>query len=110
MIRDDVCYLVEESPQTHGVFEARTETLRKVFCQIESVGRYDYWRAKDNNLTLDLVFRISHHTEYKGERFIFYDGSYYKIERTYVTTDGTIELTASKTPPEYVETVPADNG
>lgn len=104
MTRDDVCELVAESPETHGVFENRTETHRPVFCQILSIGRYDYWRAKDNNMDLDLVFRLSHAIDYQGERWIIFNGDRYKIDRTYVTDDGGIELTATKTPPDHYNT------
>ena len=108
MIRDDVCELVAESPESHGVFETRTETYRRVFCKIRSIGRYDYWRARDNRLALDLVFILSHFTEYKDERWILYNGEYYKIERTYVDEDGAIELTTRKAEPEYNTAAPVE--
>lgn len=109
MIRDDVCELVYFSPETHGIFENRTEKHRKVFCQITSISRYDFWRAKDNNLDLDLTFVLTHYTDYNGERWILYNGDYYKVERTYIKDNGNIEIETRKKTPDPQAAPVGDN-
>lgn len=108
MRRDDVCELVSFSPESHGIFENRTVKYRKVFCQIRSVGRFDFWRAKENGLDLDLTFVLSHHADYEGERWILYNTEYFKVERTYVRDDGSIEIETRRKTPDP-QTVPVGN-
>ena len=108
---DEVCELIAEAPETHGVFETRTETHRRVFCQVMSVSRMEYWRAKDNYMSLDLVFRLTHAIDYHDERWILYRNEMYRVERTYINDDGSIELTAYKERPEqYSAAADDDNG
>ena len=109
MTRDDVCELVSFTPAQHGIFENRTEQHRLVFCQIHSISRYDFWRAKENNLDLDLTFVLTHDTDYEGERWILHNGQYYKVERTYVRDDGSIEIHTRKATPDP-QAAPTDNG
>lgn len=103
MICDDVIYLVAENPEAHGIFEAHNETQRMVFCQVRSLSRYDYWRALENDLHPEYVFRLSDKKDYEGEKICIYNGKRYAIIRTNVVisngrdgvTDGqALDLTA----------------
>lgn len=92
MIRDDVLYLIGEDPAAHGVFEAYEPQRRMVFCQVNSVTRNEWYRAREQGMTPVYVFRLSDWHDYGGEKICEYGGSLYRITRTYV--DGTaIELT-----------------
>lgn len=102
MINDDVLYLVSESPEAHGIFDQRTETQRMVFCQVLSVTRQEYWRAKDNGLDPAFVFRISNHLDYQGEKICIYNGARYRILRTYANNDY-IDLTVEEITVDAVE-------
>lgn len=93
MINCDVIYLIAESPEAHGIFSPPTETGRMVFCEVNSVSRYEFWRAKENGAYPEYVFRLSDRLEYQGEKLLTYNGNRYRVVRTYV--DGyAIELTA----------------
>ena len=103
MICDDVIYLVSETPEAHGIFEAHNEKQRMVFCQVRSLSKWEYWRAKDNNLNPEYVFRLSDKRDYEGEKICVYNGTRYRIIRTSVVvsngkdglTDGVaLDLTA----------------
>lgn len=95
MIRDDVLYLVEEDPAAHGVFDAPKETLRMVYCTVKSVGRYEFYRAREYDLEPTLVFVLQDPLEYKGEKIAVYNGVRYQIIRTYVT-GSQVELTCGE--------------
>ena len=59
MINCDVIYLIAESPEAHGIFSPPAESERMVFCEVNSVSRYEFWRAKENGVTPTYVFRLS---------------------------------------------------
>lgn len=93
MINCDVIYLISEDPAAHGIFDPPAETARMVFCEVRSVSRYEFWRAKENGATPTFVFRLSDRLEYQGEKILTYQGERYRVVRTYV--DGyAIEITA----------------
>ena len=92
MINCDVIYLIAETPEAHGIFSPPAESERMVFCEVNSVSRYEFWRAKENGVTPTYVFRLSDRLEYQGEKIVKYNGDRYRVVRTY--GDGyAIELT-----------------
>lgn len=111
---DDVLYLISESPEAHGIFNDKvTETQRMVFCRIKSVSRYEYFRGLDNGLDLTYVFTLQDAIEYQGEKICEYHSVRYRIARTYVNNDGSIDLTVERIttdaiPPQPYEEVPGN--
>lgn len=95
MIRDDVLYLVAENPAAHGVFDEPVETQRMVYCTVSSVGRNEYYRAREYNLEPSLVFILSDFIEYQGEKIAVFHGKRYQIIRTYVS-GSSVELTCEE--------------
>lgn len=97
MNRSDVLYLVAENPAAHGVFDKPTETARKVFCTVRSVGWNEFYTAKQNGLAPSIVFVLADYAEYKGEKIALWTPhgaeaqQRYRIIRTY-TNNQTIEL------------------
>lgn len=94
MIRDDVIYLVDEVPAAHGIFDAPQETRTMLFCQVHSVSRSEFWKAYENGLEPELVFRISEYEDYHGQKVLIYQGHRYRILRSYVSRHA-VELTAA---------------
>ena len=84
MIRDDVCYLVTESPNDRGLFAPAELTERMVYCRVESVTSADFWRAQTAGVDLSIVFVLSDFLEYQGEKLIRHGDKYYNVIRTYV--------------------------
>lgn len=92
MIRDDVLYLVTESPTGHGVFDDPEEVLTLCYCRVESVTRNEYYRAMSNGIEPQLVFVLSEYADYNGQKIVIYNNKRYRVIRTYVS-DNSIELT-----------------
>lgn len=102
MICDDVCYVINEAPQAHGVFEHRQETPQRLFCEVRSVTRSEFWRAQQNGLEPAYVLRISEWADYAGQKLLLFRGKRWRVLRSYV--DGhAVELTIGPA------TVDADN-
>lgn len=84
MIKQDVLYLISETPSTHGVFETSSYAERMVFCAVRSVTSAEFWRAHEKGITPEYVFVLADYTEYNGEKLIVYNGNAYAVIRTYV--------------------------
>lgn len=95
MTRQDILYLVSENPQAHGIFDKPTETARKVYCTVRSVGMNEYYRAMENGLQPTFSFVLTDYAEYKGEKICIYGSTRYRIVRTYVAGQS-IELTVEE--------------
>ena len=96
MMRQDALYLVAESPADHGVFDKPEETQRLVYCSVKSVGGQEYYRALENGLRPVFVFVLNDYAEYQGEKIAVYHDVRYRVVRTYVTAQQTIELTVEE--------------
>lgn len=94
MICDDVITLVGESPAARRIFEPYDERRRQVFCQINSVGRAEYWRASSNGIEPSYVFRLSEAADYQGEKIVIWRDQRWRVVRSYVTGHA-IELTVA---------------
>lgn len=95
MIRDDVIYLVSETPQAHGIFDKPQETQTMVYCRVKSVTRAEFWKAFSNGIEPSLVFEISDYADYNGQKILIYNGKRYRVVRTYVD-EHAVELTAAE--------------
>lgn len=96
MVRADVIGLITETRSAHGVHEAITETVREVPAEIRSVTRTEYYTALNAGVQPELVFKLTLDADYQGEHFLRYGGKKYHIVRTYLTSDGGIEITAER--------------
>lgn len=96
MMRLDVITLIGESPEAHGIFETRTELERVVFCFVKSVGFREYFEALAQSLHPSFVFVLRDYAEWHGEKICVYNGVRYRVIRTYVTPQNTIELTVEE--------------
>lgn len=91
----NVLTLIAEEPVEHGIFDEIVETERTVFCEVRSVGYQEYYRALEQDLHPTFIFRLADYAEYQGEKICEYEGTRYRIVRTYV--DGyAIELTVEE--------------
>lgn len=92
MICDDVCMLIRETPAAHGIFDAPTETPQRVFVQVRSVTRSEFYHAQQAGIEPAYVLRISEYADYNGEKIVFFRGKRWQVIRTYVDAQA-IELT-----------------
>lgn len=68
-----------------------TKTERKVFAQVDSVTRAEFFEGGRNGLNPELVFRMFI-GDYKDEREVEYNGKRYGVYRTYIGRNEVIEL------------------
>lgn len=101
MMLSDVCYLIQEHPQMHGVFDADTELdLRLVYCTVRSVGSAEFWRAKNDGHEPTVIITLADRAEYRGEKLLGWNGMPYRIIRTY--SDGQLIELECEEAPAYV--------
>lgn len=96
MLKADVCDLIQVSPEAEGVGIERTETRRRVYCTIRSIGMQEAYQAMGQGLNPELKVILAHDFEYRDEPLLELGGKRHKILRTYVTEDDGIELTVQK--------------
>lgn len=96
MNRADVIYLITETARKHGVHETVTDTERMVYCTVNSVTRTEYYTALNVGIEPSYVFTLAMAEEYKGERLVKFHGQKYRVVRTYITDDDSIEITVER--------------
>lgn len=67
----------------------------KVLCDLESIGRSEFYNAAATGLKPELVFVI-HAYEYMGEMKVFFEGVRYNVIRTYSASFEELELTCER--------------
>ena len=96
MITADVCYLITEGTGARGIFDTPDRVERKVFCQVLSVSRSEYYNAHNAGMEPEYVLKLTRDKEYQGELSVRFREKNYTVIRTYVTGDGGIELTIQR--------------
>lgn len=75
------------------------ETRRTVLCTVRSVGYREYYAASATDFHPELKLTLSDYLDYQGETLAEYNGTLYRILRTY--RDGLeLELTVERAPAE----------
>lgn len=96
MDRSDIAYLIAEQwiPDEKGVLRSlKTESM--IYVQVTSVSSAEWFEGGRNGLNPELRF-ITNRFDYHGEEIIRYNGNYYRIYRTYIGKDDSIELYCEK--------------
>lgn len=92
--REIILVSEEEIQDDTGVPRKQT-TERKVFCQVDSVTRSEFFDAGRSGLNPELRFTMFF-GDYLGERTLIYEGRSYGVYRTYQGKNDTIELYAER--------------
>ena len=71
------------------------ETKKDILCGLKSIGRNEFYNAALTGLKPALDF-VVHGYEYNGEQVIEFEGTRYRVIRTYATGFEEIELTVEK--------------
>ena len=95
MMFRDVLTLIGEDPKKRGVTDKPKETERTVFCTVRSVGMNEAYQALANGLQPQFVFVLSDFDDYNEEKICEYNGTRYRIVRTYRRNQA-IELTVEE--------------
>lgn len=96
MIRASAVTLIAAAPPTHGVYDSPPTEGREVPCDVQSVGRREYYEASSHGLAPEWVLVLSDYAEYEDEKVCLFEGRLFKIIRTYVRQDHRIELTIER--------------
>lgn len=82
--------------------QIETVTGRQVLCQVQTVGRTEFYQAAQADMHPEYVFKLSHFRDYLGEKLLEYTDwtgatRQYVITRTYKDPNGdALELTAEE--------------
>lgn len=96
MIRPSAVTLISSLPDAHGIYDAPAPVEREVGCDVMSVSRAEMYEALSHGMHPTWVLILSDYAEYQDELMCRFEGSLYKILRTYVRPDSRIELTVEK--------------
>lgn len=96
MYQADVLTLITETNTPRGVYDTPTESQRTVYCTIRSVGMQERYLSMSHGLNPEIVFVLAHDFEYQGEKRCKYNGTEYRVIRTYITTEDGIEITCER--------------
>ncbi len=81
--------ILELITTTNGVDEYGdpdiTETRRRVFCRLASIGQKEFYQAQAVGLQPELKFVLPDYLDYNGESLVEHNGQRYRILRTYRT-------------------------
>lgn len=96
MDRSDVIYLIsiEKTQDNYGRW-VPSETKKKVFCQVNSITRSEFYDAGRNGLNPEYSFTMFY-GDYSGETIVEYNGKRYGVYRTYRAKTDVIELYAER--------------
>ncbi len=82
---DDIAFLITEvymgTDRDGNIMRKRTP--HRVFCDVKSVTRTEFYDASTHDLKPDLNITISHRIDYNGEKLLVYDGQVYDVIRSY---------------------------
>lgn len=97
---NDILTLVARTLASDG-YTVAEETRREVFCRLASIGQSEFYQAQATDLRPELKFIIADYYDYAGEYLCIYEGTWYRIIRTY-RNGQELEITVQKAAPEEV--------
>lgn len=90
--KDDVCFLMSSTIVVDDLLQEIEITLPElVYCAPVSIGQHEFSISVQAGLKSKLTLIIDH-DEYDGEKEVEYNRVKYSVYRTYVRSDGDIEL------------------
>ena len=84
MIRATTITLIGEDPSAHGVFEVPDNIQNEVFAEVMSASQNEFYKARENGLEPELVFKLTDYGDYNGEKILAYDEKRWRVIRTYI--------------------------
>lgn len=59
------------------------ESRREVFIRLDSIGQTEFYQAQATDLKPELKFVLTDYLDYEGEYLCIYEGTWYRVIRTY---------------------------
>ncbi len=79
---NDILTLVGRTYKPDG-FTVTAEARREVFCRQASIGQQEFYMAQTTDLQPELKLVLPDYLEYADEQLCIYEGTWYRIIRTY---------------------------
>ena len=84
MVRATTIILLNEDPAAHGVFDKPEEIQNEVFAEVMSVSQNEFYKALQNGIEPELVFRLTDYSDYNREKVFLYEDQRWRVIRTYI--------------------------
>lgn len=81
--------------QPHGVFDLHSEHRRRVFAEVRSVTRSEFYQGAAAGINPEAVFYLTEAADYEGEKLFDYAGERWRVIRTY-SKGQSLEITAGR--------------
>lgn len=69
------------------------ENKTKVYARCKSIGQSEFYQAQTSGLKPEIKFVLATSRDYKGQEEIVFDNVRYKVLKTYISLDDSIEIT-----------------
>ena len=92
MDRSNIIWLIKETQtqDEYGVWRT-TYTRRRIFCDVKSVTRDEFFEGGRNGLNPEYQFTVFG-PDYENERIVEYNGQNYAVYRTYLARTDMLEI------------------
>lgn len=81
---NDILTLIQQTQTVDDYGDTVTaETSRQVFCKVGSIGQKEFYQAHAVGLQPEVKFILADHLDYEGEALVEYNGTRYRVLRTY---------------------------
>jgi SPP1 family predicted phage head-tail adaptor len=96
MTYDEELYLIKQGVRQDDIGnQIPVETGRAVLCNVDSVGRNEFYSAAVKGMKPEITFVINMY-DYEKESLVEYDGQRYSVLREYKVNTEEIELTCER--------------
>lgn len=89
-MRDEVIYFMDMVPSgetdAHGDPVLKNELSVPIYSEKKSIGKKEFYQAQTSGMKPELIFVITDHMDYQGQKYLVHDGIMYKILKTYQST------------------------
>lgn len=69
------------------------ENRQKVYARCKSISQNEFYQAQTSGLKPDIKFVLATSRDYNGQEEIIFDNVRYKVLKTYIPSDDSIEIT-----------------
>lgn len=97
-MRGEVIYFMDMTPSGSGERDSygdpamESKVSDAVFAEIRSIGQSEFYQAHTAGKKPEIKFKITDYMDYRGQRYLLYDGVRYSILRTYRTGSNELEI------------------
>ena len=95
LYRDVITLISETSTLNANGYDVIKETTSDVFADVQSVTRTEFYESMKAGISLACAF-VVRCADYAGQKLIEFNGTRYKVERTYSYDGETVELNCSE--------------